>query len=92
MNIDIKVYQNNGCQLQESLLKNEERLEGLIINLNSLPSIQQNITQELEEIVKDVELYNSDNDGNMYTQGPNILTTLTTIRKQKKNSEQMRNI
>ena len=81
MNIDIKVYQNNGCQLQESLLKNEERLEGLIINLNSLPSIQQNITQKLEEIVEDVELYNSDNDWNMYIQGSKTLTTLTTITK-----------
>ena len=81
MNIDIKVYQNNDCQLQESILKNEERLEVLIINLNSLPSIQQNITQKLEEIVEDVELYNSDNDWNMYIQGSKTLTTLTTITK-----------
>ena len=83
MNIDIKVYQNNVCQLQESLLKNEERLEVLINNLNSLQSIQQDITHALEETVDSVELYHVDNDGNTYIQGQKTLTTLTTIRKKK---------
>ena len=83
VNIDIKVYQNNVCQLQESLLKNEERLEVLINNLNSLQSIQQDITHALEETVDSVELYHVDNDGNTYIQGQKTLTTLTTIRKKK---------
>merc|ERR1712238_627157 len=78
VNIDIKVYQNNVCQLQESLLKNEERLEVLINNLNSLQSIQQDITHALEETVDSVELYHVDNDGNTYIQGQKTLTILTT--------------